>query len=208
MYAVKYDYLSADHYTHTTGQKLTGVGVIAALVLLGWIGWQPGNNQLTPVIPGAAQPAPVFKLPAMAAELASVKAECEGDGSIIRNLASTGGISRQQVFKGEKLFIVVKKETDGCITFLSSALARRFQEGDEAEIRTRLIRVRYAVNAFVTWFDEIQPRTPGAFTSLDSILSFLSAWCAEAGRTNSEALWMLRDDLEKCRLRNWNGLDH
>src|SRR6266849_4160114 len=149
-------------------QIIFGVAVAALLVLI-YLGVR--QNQFLP-LPGR-KVSVVPQLPAIAAELRKAKSLCEGRA---REAKAAGKrrlqISQRELQNGRQLYTNAKAEFDGCITYLCTAMDRKFIENDSAEIEKRMKQAGEKMAAFLKWWDGPHPRI-GAESSLGQIPELL-----------------------------------
>jgi hypothetical protein len=107
---------------------------------------------------------------------------------------------------GKNLYGKAKKSTDSCIDYLITAIARGFDKLDDlTEIKKRMEESDRDIRAVSAW-ERIEPS--GEEDDIQ-VLERLPNWVEEfkTTRQSKEELDRIKDNLEKCRLRNWDDLE-
>lgn len=154
----------------------------------------------------STQKGPAFeRVSGAGAYLTQVKTVGESLGRQARSDTRVTAAERET---GRELYLAVRTETDGLITWLQTGLARRFNaRGDVEEYESRLRRTDTAVKAFVAWANTALPRVFGAAGGGTDALSDIGEKLIDAAReTDEKMIERLRLDLEKCRLQDWDKL--
>jgi hypothetical protein len=139
------------------------------------------------------------QMPRVIAYLKTSKAYCENHATE----AMKDPRLQNSLPDGQRLYGATRAEFDGVIAFMQAALARGFNDSDPAEINQQLQVAGARMQAFLAW-----PPRQGSATAAGPLdfanlaLELYKIVKAEDDQTRA----MLRDDLEKCRLREWNQL--
>jgi hypothetical protein len=168
------------------------------------------NNQITPVLPPGAPPPVVPQLPNITAALMQGKDLCEERAGEIKAAVKAGRVKPKDLQHGRELYGNAKAASDACIIHLKTGLARRFTEEDPKDVLVRLDAADGAMLGFTLWADDqLRPKAVGAVGPWGEAANMLVGWIkALQGQNdqNDRALNMLRDDLESCRLREWDKI--
>lgn len=153
------------------------------------------NNQI--VTPFGTKPIQTVQLlPSYVSTLRSTKDVCEAE------------MSTAHTADGKKLYEAVRTSSSNLIDYLRTGLARRFNEGDEQEIQTRLKALEASVKEFDSWRATATDGAPQltvyhqAFMVTERVVP---AWLEGVRNQNEIAIEQLRADLESCRMAAWRG---
>jgi len=185
----------------SSGQGIIIGAAVAALLALVYLGVR--QNQFLP-LPGQKVPV-VSQLPAIAAEMRRAKSLCEGRAREVKAGRTRRLIALQRDLQGRQLYTDTKAEFDGCITFICTAMDRRFVANDSAEIEKQMKQAEKKMAAFLTWYDSSHPRTE-AQNLLDQIPELvvgLVKFLKEADDTIREELTR---ELKDCSFQDWGDI--
>src|SRR5262249_18497219 len=125
----------------------------------------------------------------------------EGRASQARTDARVPEAARE---KGRTLYLAVKMESDGFIAWLESGLPRRFNRIEEpAEFKDWVERTDKSVEAFLEWAQTLPPSFGGADGNA-ALADIANELIKGARETDEKMIDRLREDLGKCRLRDWS----
>jgi hypothetical protein len=168
------------------------------------------DTQIVPAIPGGT-PAPVVpKLPDIVQYLRECKSLCEGRAEEVK-ANSRRRMRPRLLARGERLYNDAKVQFDGCISYLQTALSRRFNDDDPAKILKSLNAASRKMDLFIGWYDTPK-ETEGCCAAagpgdwVGPTLDFISGWINGVRQENEAAINRIHDDLEACRFRDWNQL--
>lgn len=153
------------------------------------------------------QKGPAFeRVSGAGAYLTQVKTVSESLGRQARTDARVTAAERD---RGRGLYLAVRAEADGLITWLQTGLPRRFNaRGDVEEYEARLRRTDAAVKAFMAWANTALPRVYAAAGTGTDALGDIGEKLIDAAReTDEKMIERLRSDVERCRLKDWDALD-
>jgi hypothetical protein len=133
----------------------------------------------------------------------------EGKALQVKEKAQQPGQLREaELQRGRDLYLATQVKLNGCITFLRDGLARRFDKADDAaEVEKQLREADRHVQEFRAWADEVlRPEGIGAADPFAGLWQLLSDLTKVVKEVDDQAINQMRDDLEKCRLRDWSEL--
>lgn len=148
------------------------------------------------------------QLPDLVAELRRTKTLCEGRARQAKDFISSHHVSERNAREGSRLYTDMKAELDGCIDYLRSGLVRRFNADDSHQLEKRFRTAGTHVSAFFNWVDTLEPPPYATVDAspLEAASKLLSGWLDSVSKANDKAIEQLRDDLNQCRLRDWQEL--
>lgn len=179
--------------------------VAAGVICLTSIASSHDNNQIVRTIPGAP-PAPVVpELPRLMARLSQQKNRCEDRTSAAIDSIRRNSIGGATYERGRLLYDLAKESQNGMITYLQAGLVRRFNGDDPQQIAQMAVDSQQKVDATVDWANSLIERSIGDGIP-ESIMAMVEAWLQDVNSRNDHAIELLREDLEKFRIRPWSEL--
>jgi hypothetical protein len=182
---------------------------IIGLAVLAVVGLNIGNTeqqnaQIVRPDPNGP-PAPVVpQLPQLIAYLKMAKAQCENHATEAMRMR------RVRLADGQRLYNATRADFDGAIAYMQAAMVRRFDKSDPAQINQWLRAASAAMQDFLAWPNqraEANPPVAGAGPDPLAIAADMALdWYKMVEAENAQAIAWLRQDLESCRLRDWNQL--
>ena len=181
-------------------QAIVDLGVVGLVVLvaLGVL-----QNQFLP-LPGQKVPVVPY-LPAIAAEMMRAKSLCEGRARDVKAGRTRRLITLQRDLQGRQLYTDTKVEFDGCITFICTAMDRKFIENDSAEIEKQMKLAEKKMAAFLKWYDSSHPRI-GAENLLDQIPELVVGLVKFLKEADDKVREELKKELKDCSFLDWGDI--
>jgi hypothetical protein len=163
------------------------------------------NNQIVRPFPDG-RPAPVvLELPNLVAELSGTRSLCESraKAAMALLLAQDGGTAR--LVEGRRLYDEARAEFNMGIDYLRTGLLTRFVDDDTRQVAFRMAEGKRKADRFIAWVNSLEGPVFG-----DSVADFFSevlpGWLAHVSEQNDRAIEQIRDDLDRCRLMEWDQL--
>jgi hypothetical protein len=183
------------------------IGVVAiVLFILYRIDESQKNNQFVRPIPDS-QPAPVVpELPDLMANLDMIRMRAESQAGEAKGLASQGRIPGDELTQGHGYYDRVRENANATITYMQTALHRRFTPTDVDAIRSRMRETVQALSTFGRWYSRFSQPGVGATDPLKELLDALNAWLNEIPNQNQKVIDAMDRKLQSLRLRDWNEI--
>lgn len=140
-------------------------------LIIGIVLWAFGMFQFSRPFGPAAPVVPA--LPSLAAELRQAKSLCEGRGVAVKDAARKGSNARRQLTQGRTLYEATRLEVDGCISYICTAMDRRFIREDEGAIARKMSTCRATMDEFITWADKMLVRPKASVDPFDAASKLL-----------------------------------
>jgi hypothetical protein len=175
---------------------------------------QQGNNLIVRPDPNAPPPLVIPQLPGIVAKLRGAKDLCEGRAQQAKDTLRQWRprAAQPRLTEGQTAYTNARSAIGSCISFLQTGVTTRFRDGQDSLIEAHIQKADAAMKTFLVWANNIKPRQirPGELGDDDhsnAILSLWSDWLKAVRAADQKARDDLRDDLEKCRLKEWKDLD-
>jgi hypothetical protein len=164
------------------------------------------NNQFVRPIPDS-QPAPVVpELPDLMANLDMIRMRAESQAGEAKRFAAQGRIRGGELAKGRGYYDRVRENTNATITYMQTALHRRFIPADVDAIQSRIRDTAQALSTFGTWYARFSQPDVGATDPLKELLDALNAWLNGIPNQNQKVIDAMDRKLQSLRLRDWNEI--
>lgn len=155
-------------------------------------------------LPGAPSEPVVDDLPKFIGKFQAAKTRAESRAisshEIIRDRQWNAEMRR-----GRKMYDEARAGFDECISFIQTALQRRFENRDASDIETLLDSSEASMSRFMAWCDSLERPAIGDLPVPD-VAKFLNDWLARNDQANAEAIRAVTEKLETCRWRPWDDI--
>jgi hypothetical protein len=152
-----------------------------------------------------SQPQPPSGMASFVAGLTETKATCESTAASAIGHAGNG-VPAGELANGQVLYSSVKIDVDVCIARVSTGLVTGLTKADLDDLEARLKRIHANTSRFIEWSQKPPPSGRTEMIAPGVAVELLLRVFHELGAANAQKIEQLRQDISKCRLRDWNEL--